>query len=91
MQDRIAALGLTEYEDGLCSGCGQPMHLTMDPDNERRWVADLPFRCHACTVRETKAHEYDHAAAPGALRYPVRLKPPKRATGASEPRTPSPT
>lgn len=74
----MAALGLTEYEDGLCSGCGQPMHETMDPDNERRWLADLPIRCHACTAREKRAKEYDEATAPGALRYPVRLKPQKQ-------------
>lgn len=54
------------------------MHLTMDPETERRWIAELPVRCHACTAREKRAEEYRQTVAPGALRYPVLLKPVKQ-------------
>lgn len=76
--DRILALALEEYESGLCSGCGLPVHETYDPDNERAFEAALPVRCHACTTRDKRAAEYDEAKQREALRFPVTRKPERK-------------
>lgn len=68
-------VALTEYEGTLCSGCGQPMHLSMDPETEGQWVAPLPMRCHACTVIDHRAKDYEKADAPTALKFRAELAP----------------
>lgn len=73
--DVLLALALTEYEAGLCDGCGQPMHLSMDPETEGKWVAPLPTRCHACTAIEHRSADYGENEAPRALRFSASLSP----------------
>ena len=54
----------------------------MDRKNERRYVADLPSRCHACTTLGHRMDEYrgDNVSQPQALRFGVHLKPPTKRT-----------
>ena len=75
--DVMLALALTEYEAGLCDGCGQPMHQSMDPETEGRWVAPPPARCHACTAIEHRSADYGQNEAPRALRFSAALKAPR--------------
>jgi uncharacterized cysteine cluster protein YcgN (CxxCxxCC family) len=70
---RALAVALTDYEASLCDGCGQPVHLSMDPENEGHWVAPLPMRCHACTVIAHRVKDYEKADAPDALKFHAEL------------------
>lgn len=72
------ALALQQYEDGLCGGCGQPLVESTDPDNEGRYVASLPHRCHACTALGHRMDEYQNSSQPKALRFGVTLRPRKK-------------
>lgn len=54
LRDRILALALQLYEDGLCPGCGQPASRAHNPDMEGYYVASTT-RCWACAARETQA------------------------------------
>lgn len=74
-QDWLLAQALTYYESQLCDGCGQPMWLSMDPDLEFRWHAELPARCHSCTAVEVRMKDYEKADNPRALRFSSELKP----------------
>lgn len=48
-EDRAWALALLELEADTCSGCGQSISESMDPDREDAWRAEV-LRCHACTA-----------------------------------------
>ena len=48
---------------------------SMDPENEPRWVAPLPMRCHACTAVAHRVKDYEKADAPDALRFRAELRP----------------
>lgn len=48
--DRLLALGLAIHEATVCSGCGQDLRYSMDPDLEDFWTTAHPHRCHACTA-----------------------------------------
>lgn len=50
--DRMLALALAIHESTLCSGCGQDMAYSMDPDLAEEWTTGHPDRCHACTALE---------------------------------------
>jgi hypothetical protein len=73
--DRLLALGLQEYEDGLCSGCGQPLSECMDPDLLEEWTTLAPHRCGACTAlaEASKRAEEQGREHVGALRYVVGM------------------
>lgn len=63
-------MALDRYEDGLCPcGCGYPAEVSQDPENEDRFRAGLPIRCHARTalVVAQKAQEGTEVPAPEAL------------------------
>ena len=66
LADRLLAVALTEYEDGLCSGCGQP--------RDRAWNDDMvgmyephTGTCAACLAMAE--HEELHKRGPGEHRY----------------------
>lgn len=89
--DRVLALALAAYEADLCSGCGQPMTESMDPDNERGYVAPPPHRCHACTAVAERAEEYQQVPhAHQVLRFNAEKRAP-RASGGGTPPEPVPT
>jgi hypothetical protein len=64
---------LQEYEDGICSGCGQPLRESMDGDLLEEWTT--PHRCGGCTAlaRAAEQAEKNHSH-PGALRFIVGLR-----------------
>lgn len=45
-QDTLLACAFVEYEAGLCSGCGHPLHESTERD--ARYEAPPPRRCKAC-------------------------------------------
>lgn len=66
--DRMLALALAIHEATLCSGCGQDMAYSMDPDLADEWTTGHPDRCFACTALErasdrVKESGAEHAAA----------------------------
>lgn len=63
---------LTEYEDGLCDGCGRPLSETTAPGAEDAYpVPGPPDRCHACTALAHAATRDSENPHPHALRYQV--------------------
>jgi hypothetical protein len=50
------------------------MFESMDPENEDRYVAPPPSRCHACTAVHQRAKGYEGAIAPGALKFHAELR-----------------
>ena len=74
--DRLLALGLAIYEESRCSGCGEWLHESMDPDLLDEWTTTIPHRCGACTALARASDDdrdkgRDH---PGALRRRVGLR-----------------
>ncbi|MEN3123277.1 hypothetical protein [Janibacter sp. LM] len=65
--DRLAALALQAYEDGLCGSCGTPRVYGMDPDAHRHYTAPAET-CHACAARD-RANDTDAKRPPGQHRY----------------------
>ncbi|MEV0382424.1 hypothetical protein [Nonomuraea sp. NPDC050643] len=55
-----------------CPGCGLPLSETTNPDNEGRYEAPPPMRCHACTPLEHRKSEYTES--PPGLLFRVYLK-----------------
>lgn len=45
----MLALALTEYESGLCSGCGQQSHESTDISMSG-WYEARTFVCHGCAA-----------------------------------------
>lgn len=76
-RDADLACALTSYEDGLCSGCGWPADVSMDPALKDAWESTIPRRCHACTSREKAIEPYVKDGSPTRhpqhLRFPVTL------------------
>jgi hypothetical protein len=68
-------LAWIDYERSLCSGCGGYLPETTDPENESRYKAGLPHRCHRCDAVQSRQADYRDAKNPSALRiWPVELK-----------------
>ena len=79
------ALALATYEADLCQGCGQPMTESMDPENERGYVAPPPHRCHACTAVAARAEEYREVPhAHQVLRFNAERRAPRVSGGSLE-------
>lgn len=57
-KDRLLALALTAYEDGLCPHCGQPRDRAWNEDMEGYYTAHRAT-CQGCQARhlETDAHK----------------------------------
>lgn len=75
-EDRALALALTGYEAGLCPGCRHPLEETTDPDNEFRYKAQTPVRCHRCTASSvaSEAIQNSNYYHPDALLLPIELR-----------------
>jgi hypothetical protein len=71
--DWLLAQAWGDVERMTCSECNTPLWQALDPALRDRWVADLPIRCHPCTVVAQVAEQYADTTAPRALRFPVRL------------------
>lgn len=61
--DRMLALALAIHESTLCSGCGQDMAYSMDPDLADEWTTGHPDRCHACTALERASDRIKESGA----------------------------
>lgn len=46
-EDRAYAFALLDLEADTCTGCGQSLTESMDPEREELWKAEV-VRCHAC-------------------------------------------
>lgn len=58
----------------MCSGCGQPVHESMDPKNDRAYRVGLPHRCHACTAQQKMMEKYAEQDQASALRFPIEKR-----------------
>ena len=54
VEDRLLALALTAFEDGLCPHCGQPRDRAWNEDMEG-WYTAHRARCMSCQARELDA------------------------------------
>jgi len=52
-KDKLLTLALRAYEDGLCTGCGQPRDKTFGFDAEG-WYERHVVTCHGCAAREAE-------------------------------------
>lgn len=69
------ALALSEYEAGLCPGCGEPVAECYDADSAGSYTVPAPVRCYSCTALGMKQAEYqdpEHTKVPEALRFLVQ-------------------
>lgn len=71
--DRLLALALRAYEDGLCPGCGQQVRYATDPALEDYWTTAFPVRDHACTALSIAQDAAKDSRHPHALRHVVGL------------------
>jgi predicted Fe-S protein YdhL (DUF1289 family) len=54
-EDRRLALEWHARQKMLCPGCGRPRDESFDPSMEDHYEVTV-LRCHACSYRETMAH-----------------------------------
>jgi hypothetical protein len=76
-KERAKVLAYLEYEAQVCSGCGGWLPETTARENEGRYHAELPGRCHRCDALQLRQDEYanDKVKRPGALvLWPVRKR-----------------
>ncbi|TYB69744.1 hypothetical protein FXF51_06160 [Nonomuraea sp. PA05] len=71
-EDLGYAKGQRRNDLDKCPGCGLPLSETTDPENEGRYEAPPPMRCHACTPLEHRKGEYTQS--PPGLLFRVYLK-----------------
>jgi len=72
--DRLLAMALRLYEDGLCPGCGQQIRYAMDPALAEFWTTMPPVRDHACTALAEAQDGVKDSRHPHALRHVVGLR-----------------
>lgn len=75
-EDRRLASELTQYEAECCPNCREPLEETSKPENEFRYRAETPIRCHRCTATEIATDEAQSRPHPAALLIPIRLREP---------------
>lgn len=63
--DRVMALALTAYEDGLCGGCGLHHSVTRGDHNVGRHETDDQVICHGCAPLEATLAEKNRKTFPG--------------------------
>lgn len=72
-EERGTVLALLDYEASTCVGCGGYLPETTDED--AKFDASPPVRCHRCTALQVKQKEYADQRTPGALvMWPVKAK-----------------
>jgi hypothetical protein len=75
--DRDWALALTEYENDICDGCGQPRSQTTAPEAEYAYRA-VAIRCHGC---KTAAGATEPFTSPGATTAGLLIAVTRRSEG----------
>lgn len=73
--ERAWMVALQRYRNSLCPLCGGPADECMDIENELKFRAGAPIRCHRTTQRNIKAEQFrsDKTMHPEALVFPVDL------------------
>jgi hypothetical protein len=79
-EDRQYALALAQYEAECCPNCKEPLEETSKAENEFRYRAEVPIRCHRCTATEIATDEAQSRPHPAALLIPIRLREPDATT-----------
>jgi hypothetical protein len=74
--NRDLAVAYAMWEADLCPGCQRPMAETMSAENEGRYVASAPLRCHSCTAHHQASDAYSDSPQAQALFVPVELRAP---------------
>lgn len=72
LSDRIAAVALTEFEEGLHT-CGHPRNEAFDDESDGDYVVKDDLTCYACKARDEWAKE-THDMTPGQQTYVVHLR-----------------
>ncbi|WP_033288248.1 hypothetical protein [Amycolatopsis jejuensis] len=73
--DRSLVLAYLDYELLTCSGCGGYIPETTAAENEGRYEAEAPHRCHRCTAIARKREDYEEAPHASALvLWPTELR-----------------
>lgn len=70
-QDRM--LALAQYEVSLCPRCGGPISECTDAENEGKFKADPPTRCHRTTARLMSMDDWGDRKYTDALMQSTRL------------------
>lgn len=69
--DRDLLLALLAEEAEECSGCGQPLAQTTDPDNRGTYEVSR-VTCEACVVLQAEVdNDYEGSRRPRGVRYLV--------------------
>lgn len=63
--DRVMALALTAYEDGLCPGCGLHASVARGDHNVGRHEADDQVVCEGCAPLEAMREDKNRDTFPG--------------------------
>jgi hypothetical protein len=66
------------YEDELCPRCGGNLAETTAPENEDRYVAELPLTCHRCVGFARDHEKYEHEPRPQTLIHRVSPHPKRK-------------
>jgi hypothetical protein len=71
-QSRAEAIILLDIEADTCSGCGQPLSETTQPEAFGGYKVDGAIRCNGCDA--LRLGQKEHADVPHfhALRFPLR-------------------
>lgn len=68
-------LALGCYRLTQCRGCGGDVRITRAAENEDKFKADFPARCHRCTALERSHEAHTDAKQQHALFHQVPLRP----------------
>lgn len=66
-------LALAAYKASLCPVCGGPMDECTASENERKFKAELPTRCHRQTATLVAQEATAKSTYPGALMFRTAL------------------
>lgn len=67
-------LALGVWRATRCPNCGLDIEECTSPDNDGRYVASLPHRCHATTARLIRQKEYEETPQSEALLFSVEKR-----------------
>lgn len=67
--DRLMAMALTSYEDGLCPGCGVHHSQARGDENVGRFEVHDDTICHGCEALEALQQDKNRTTYPGQKVY----------------------
>lgn len=67
-------LALGQWRKRICPGCGGDLAETTAPENEDRYVPELPLQCARCVGFARAAEPYQDQQHPHTFLHQVRLK-----------------